>query len=330
MADDEGRLSLDQFAQEMTDEQEKATTGAADDATELETDLDAQGATEEEAGLETEEEVPEGDDETEEEEKPVVSAIAPPASWAKEDHDAWATLTPAAQLVVSRREADRDRAINIASSRAGQAEKQMQDYAEQLKAWVPQVAKTFRDRWDGFDWAGLARDNPLDYPQYREAYEAEQAQIAHAKREADKASEVAFSSFVKTEAEKLSTIAPELTDPAKGPERRKAAAEYAISNYGFTPDDVRNISAAELTILHKAKCWDDSQAQTKAAAIKVKTQPPAKPVPKAVSPVSGAPVSPQRALQGLNDRLTKKGGLDAFAALMTAEQEQGARKTVRR
>lgn len=125
----------------------------------------------------------------------------------------------------------------------------------------------------------------------------------------------------------MAELVPELLDPVKGPEERRKIGAYLL-DYGFDVKVLEDISAAELSIARKARLYDEAQAEAKKQAANPKKAPVIP--PKVISPASGAPVSPKRALQGLNDRLTKKGGLDAFAALMTAEQEQGAKKQVRR
>jgi hypothetical protein len=119
-------------------------------------------------------------------------------------------------------------------------------------------------------------------------------------------------------------MAPELADPEKGAERRAEVTKHLLSN-GYDAETMRHMSAFELTTCWKAMKWDQAQTEAKRREALPRKQTPA-PAPKAISPVSGNPVSPQRTLQGLRANLAKTGTLDAFVALDVAEQEAKARK----
>lgn len=337
-AADDGALSVDAFAAslepaEAKDEEEKVAS-STEGAGEGDVEEEPADAAEDEEDLHPEE--PEGDEEEE------GARLPPPASWAKEDHTAWGELTPAAQAVVARREADRDKAMAQAASKAGQAAaevKTLSEGYEQVKGFmtneVDRAKKAWVERWGNVDWVRAARElDPKEYNAYRVQADEEREQIAayeaHLERVAEKAAKASKSAreaFLAEQSTKLAELSPELADPEKGKERRVKTAEYLVKQ-GFPAEVLADISAAELTIADKARMWDEAQEAAKKQASLPRKNPvsTAKPVPSGSS--ASAP-TPQRNAQLANARLAKLGTIDAFVAALDADEAVRTRKARR-
>lgn len=330
-----GPITLDQFAAELTAEQEKA---AAPVEEEEEKPTDAEAVTEEEvAAAEELEAEAEGEEEEETEAEPE-SIPDPPQSWSKDDREAWNELTPKAREVVLRRESDRDKAISQAVQKASEAVKFVQQLATRTEEIAYLAEDQFEKRWQEktqgpIQWAQLARSmDPAEYQALRAEYETEKAAKETAAQRASEQSQLAYQAFVAEEFQKLGEIAPELADPKEGQSRREKVFSW-LESQGVPRDVFKHTAAVELKIAWKAMRFDEMEAKAKEQAKLPRKNPTAAPV-KAVRAAGSGDASPQRNLQALSQKLSNaKGlgaGLDAFAQLMTAEQEQAARKQARR
>jgi hypothetical protein len=275
------------------------------------------------------------------EESPAEPEIQAPQSWSKEDREAWAKLTPEARAVVSKREADRDRAVSQAVQKAAELGRQVQQYADQVEQYAALGADAFEARWQEnaagpIDWASAMRSaqtpEEFDSIQRNKAvYDAEKAEVERARKTAAEQSNAAHSAFLAEEAKKLPELAPELVDPERGEARRKEVAEF-LFNRGIDAESLRYASAAELGIASLAldglkyrEAQAKARAKAKAAPV---TQPTnAKPA-KAISPGAQASFpTKQRALQGLETRLTRSGSIDDATNLLLARDKLGGRAT---
>lgn len=317
-----GPISLDQFVAEMDAEQ-------AAPAVEDEDDAPVEAAADDEAPAEIEE--PEFEDEEEPEAAPIPD---PPVSWSKEDREGWAELTPKAREIVLRREADRDKAVSQAVQKASEATKAVQVLSEQTNQIAHLATDAFERKWQEktqgpIQWAALARQmDPAEYQALRADYEADKVEVERASKAAAEQSQLARSAFLTEEWEKLTKIAPELTDPKEGQARRAKVAEYLVGE-GIPGEAVGDASAVEWKIAWKAMRFDMMEAKAKEQSALPRKNPVAS-SPKPVRPVGSGDASPQRNLQGLSQKLTKSGKLDDFVALMDAEQAQATRKAIRK
>lgn len=338
-AADSGALSLDQFVGALDKDAE-----AANAETEEEIERQGDGETEVEAEAEAvEEDETEIEAEAEEEEEPEPEPepepkLPAPQSWAKEDRAAWDALPAAAQAVIAKREADRDRAVSEAATKAGRAAAEVQALAqnyEQVKNNVygelEREAETWSKRWGNVDWQRLADDRPKDYISYKAQADAEREQVFATKARLDKvaadakkASDLARTAFLAEQSDLLMTLSPELTDPEKGPARRAKVAEFLLKQ-GFSEDVLAEISAPELAISYDAMRWRDAQEAAKKQASLPRKNPTSTAKP---TPTGGgqAVASPQRTLQAASQKLTKTGRLDDFVNLLNAEEEHRSRK----
>lgn len=328
-----GPITLDQFAAEMTAEQEKAAAPAVEEEEAAPVEAEAEAVTEEE--IEAAEELEaEAEGEAEEEEPAPEPIPDPPQSWSKDDREAWNELTPKAREVVLRRESDRDKAIAQAVQKASEAVKFVQNLATQTEEIAYIAEDQFEKRWQEkaqgpIQWAQLARTmDPIEYQTLRAEYETEKAAKETAAKRAAEQSQLAYQAFVAEEFTKLNEIAPELTDPKDGQSRREKVFSW-LESQGVPRDVFKHTAAIELKIAWKAMRFDEMEAKAKEQAKLPRKNPIAAPV-KAVRAAGSGDASPQRNLQALSQKLSKSGKLDDFVALMNAEQEQAARKQAKR
>ena len=335
-----GPITLDQFVAEMDAAQASPAVEEEDEAAAPNPDNAApEGGDVEEEAPEVEAVAEEDEDaEIEEVEEPEAPIPDPPQSWSKEDREAWTELTPKAREVVLRREKDRDAAVSKAMQTASEVTKGLQVLAEQTQSIAHLATSEFERKWGkgeegNIDWVKLAqltRDDPYnyDYASTRAEFERERFELKQAQATASQQAELADRTFIAEQTKELQRIAPELLDPKEGKARREKVFSY-LTDHGFAPELLKNISAVELKIAWKAARFDEMEAKAKQAATAPRrnpTAPPAKPV----RPAGSGDVSPQRNLQGLSQRLSKSGKLDDFVALMDAEQAQAAAKAKRR
>ena len=329
-----GPITLDQFVAEMDAEQaapavEEEEEAAPEGAAQIE------AGAEEEAAAEIEEPEAAEEDEPEAPQEPIPD---PPQSWSKEDREAWSELTPKAREVVLRREKDRDAAVSKAMQQASEVSKAVQRLAEETTQIAHLATSEFERKWGkgeegNIDWvqlAHLSRQYPdqYDYVSTRAEFERERTDLREAQRQSAHKSELAHRAFIAEQSQELQRIAPELVDPKEGPARRTKVFAY-LTDAGFPPEVLKDISAIELKIAWKAARFDEMEAKAKQAATAPRRNPIAAPA-KPVRPAGNGDASPQRNLQGLSQRLTNSGKLDDFVALMDAEQAQAALKAKRR
>lgn len=217
---------------------------------------------------------------------PETPAIEAPRSWNAEDKAVFATLSPEAQAIVLAREEDRDRATSKAVTEAGQARKQAEQeaqtiaqYRAQMDAFLPQALQTFKSRWDGIDWAEEARIDPVRAFQAKAEFDKEQAQINQLQAAQQQAQAVEHQHHIRTVAEELPKLAPDLVDPKEGPARVSALQKFLIEEQGFSQDAIRWASASELSIAWDAMRYRALQAKAKDAINRTPSAPtkPSKP-----------------------------------------------------
>jgi hypothetical protein len=333
--DNTGHLTVEQGVQALMapvveHEEEASAESVEEEAPALEGAEPEDESAEEESGEETESE--EGEEEGE--------RLPPPTSWAAEDHDAWNALTPAAQAVVAKREADRDRAVAIAAQKAAEVGKTVKGIADRYEAVAAQITDdvgrakaSWQAKWGNVDWVRAGRElDPQEFNAYRAQAEDEKEQIlayeAHQNRvveDAKKASQLARTAFIEEEARKLHEKMPELVDPKEGPARRQKVASYLLESYtSFTPELLLDASADELIIAEKARRWDESQAVAKKqAALPRKATTP----PKAIAPGGLQGISQTRRNEAaLSARLTKSGSPEDAVALLLARSQKAAKR----
>lgn len=292
-----------------------------------ETETEADPAAEEVPGAETPAEEPEADPP-----EPAQPAAEAPQFWDAEAKAAFKTLTPDQQRIVAEQARAQNAAQNKAIEEAAQARKaaegqasKVTQLAEQLNAYLPKVAETFKDRWADHDWPKLAQEDPARYVADRAQYEAEQTQLKALAAQAEEASRLELQRYQTAEAEALVGLAaehaPELTDPKTAAQSRQDVARYLIGA-GYQPDQLSLVSAKDTVIAYKAMKWDQAQAAAKAAAAAPRPAPMPAPAPRATSGTvrpTAAPAqvpSRQRSVDNARASLSKSGSVDDAVALL--------------
>ncbi len=284
--------------------------------TQAETESEAEPTAEEAPEPET---AIEGEEGAEPESEPETPAIAAPTSWDANERAMFATLPAEAQQVIAGREAERDKAVFAAKQEAAEAKRAGAQEVEgltqlkgQLETLLPRAQQMAADKWANVDWVEWAKQDPAAATAGRFQYEAEIGELARLQAAHQEAAKATQRKFLAEEGDKLKELAPELADPVKGPERKKAVAQYLISQ-GADPQSLETLPAAAVAIAHKAYLYDQLKAGAKAPAPK----PAAAPAKAAVKPGAAAPVrSPQQqATQALNRFAQTRSLEDAVAAL---------------
>jgi hypothetical protein len=271
------------------------------------------------------EEAIEGEEEAEPESDPETPAIAAPTSWDATERALFATLPPEAQQVIAGREAERDKAVSKAQTEATQAKQaatqevqqiaQLKGHLEQI---LPKAQQVFQDKWANVDWVAWAQQDPQAAFIGREQFAAEQAEMGRLQAASQHAQRVAQQAFIAEEGEKLKTLAPELADPVKGPERRQAVAQYLIKA-GADPQGLETLPAAAVAVAYKAYLYDQLQAGAKPTP---KTPQPARP---AVKPTAAAPArTPQRQAEQITNRFRQTGSVEDAVAMLDARSVRKA------
>lgn len=300
---------------------------ASEDVSEPEAPLEAAEDQEIEAAPSAEE--PAEDDlgaETEETEE-AVAPLEAPRYWNHEAKAKFAALPPDLQAVVLEQEGPREAAAAKAKAEALEvrqsADREVQavrQLAEQLATFLPQAVETFKSKWGDVDapgyWKAVREAHGEEAERdFRDQYEAEQRHLAKLAQANAQAEAEARRLFVREETEKLKDIAPALADPEKGPERRTEVASYLLSQ-GIPKEALATISAAEMTISHKAMLWDRAQA-----AAKAKPKQPAAPAKAPVRPgAAPAQSSQQRSVTQVANRFAQKPTVDNAVELLLARK----------
>jgi hypothetical protein len=129
---------------------------------------------------------------------------------------------------------------------------------QRLEAMIPQEP----------DWAALAQHDSVDYAQKRAAWDQLQTQLTTVKQEQERLVEERqgqfqqhYQGYMQDQQRRLLTAVPELSEPGKAQEFFTSLNQYAINEYGFTPQEVNSVSDHRFLLMaDKARKWDLAQA----------------------------------------------------------------------
>lgn len=268
----------------------------------------------------------EADQEGEPDEAPTGQAIDAPPGMSDADLVEFKRLPPAQQSWLAKR----------ASDQTADYTRKTQDVAQRRKA-VDGMAQEFMGRIQTYDQI-LAKFtdpevSPPD-PSLRmtdpEAYENQLANFVHRRdlkerataergrlhQEAAKAQEAQQQAYWAREAEALAERAPKLATDVKA---RKDIYAFAQKE-GYTPDDLRMVSARDMTTLHKAMLYDAQQAAR--SAVKVAPKAPPKVIKPGSASAGGRPTQLSSAVQVLQ----LNPSVDTLAAAFEAELKAEKRR----
>lgn len=211
-------------------------------------------------------EVDAAEDEAEADEADAAEGGFGPQWWSKEAKARFAELPPELQAVVLEQEQKREAVTARAKQEAQEARRrasvrqaEAEGLAEQLGQVVPQAVEAHRSRWASVDWNAVAAMAGAEEVQRLRAQAiAEQQQLVHLAAAQAEASRRAHQAFLADEEDQLAGT--ELADQG----RRGEVARYLLQA-GALPERLKEITAMELTIAHKAMLWDRAQAGLKGA-----------------------------------------------------------------
>lgn len=240
----------------------------------------------------------EGDDGEEgEEEHPPVDA---PHSWSKEEKELFASLDPAAQAVIARREKERDAFVNAKAREASDTRRvveteardiigQMyQNHIQQLQVYAAQILPQAPDE------RLLYSNDPNDVTSYHRqaaAYQRAQGQqqelhqrIAQAQAEQQSALEQSQQAEIKADAQRLREELPEWFDPTTGPVLQQELQAIG-AELGYSPELMNEASSGDILALKRASEWKAKAAKYDALqGKKMETVRAAKGLPKMAKP----------------------------------------------
>jgi hypothetical protein len=251
-----------------------------------------------------------------EEQEPATPAVEPPAFYTKAEKEAFASLPPEQQQSIARlaREGERHTAKisqEIAAERKAIAdakaaiEQERAQYQQALLANFPQAPDP-----------RLIDSDPVEYLRQDAMYKqaVQQWQAAEHQRQQEVAEQQAQEQaqreeHIRTQAERLKELLPEIGDPVEGPKLATALMKFG-NEVGFDNEALSNADAEELVILHDAMKWRAAQASAKAAK--------AKPVPKVAAPGVGRTKAEMTADQRKSAlaRLERTGTIEDAVALL--------------
>ncbi|TNE39199.1 MAG: hypothetical protein EP347_05045 [Alphaproteobacteria bacterium] len=180
---------------------------------------------------------------------------------------------------------------------------------QQLQTAAPylewQLMGDFPELQTPADLQRLAFQNPQRFLQFQER----QAQLQQVKAEVEGIRAYEFDRNLMIEAGRLAELLPEFADPEKGDRARQAVHQYANS-LGISDDRLREASAIEVTVLHKAMKYDELQGNMKSA--RKKTKRPAK----VMRPGTDRPSDSRASYRKAMARLKKTGRVEDAAKVI--------------
>lgn len=237
----------------------------------------------------------EGEQEEQQEEIPPA-----PASWSKDDAEAWKSLTPEAREVVSRRERERDSHIRKVTMDAAEQRKSYErdsiaavaqhaeNYARQLQVYAEQLLVPAPDT--RLLYSGDENDRIRFYQQeaaHRESlaqHQRLQQEVTQSQQQAERARQSLTASEVEAEVEKLRDIFPEYLDPETGPNLQRELGAIG-QELGYTPELFAQAGANDIMALKKAAEWrDDALKYRQLMAKRMEGVRAAKSLPKMARP----------------------------------------------
>lgn len=240
----------DRFAAISGDEEKKPEEEVSDEAIAAEAEAQlSEGETVEETGE------PEGAE----------PSIDPPVSWNAEEKEEFKTLPPAAQKVIARREAEREKFVQSKAQEAKQARSQVEQeamqviqrqsaqYAQQLQQLLPAIPEKPSYQ--------LQIDDPIAFADQMEAHEYAVAQYNYVQHQIQQATVQAQQA--EAEAQRLaneqigSVLAeqfPEYLDPNEGPKLREQLGSIALE-LGYSAQQLANVDANDILAMRKVATY---------------------------------------------------------------------------
>ena len=255
----------------------------------------------------------------------------PPASWTAEAKELWAKLPPDVREVISSRETERERAINLKLQETSALRQQYeteqaqtlqyrQAYEQRLNVLAKQleanIPAEFRNIRSTGDLQQLSERDPAAAQRFM-IWRESAVQVLNELSALDqqKAAQASANqrTLVEREAKVLAEKWPELADPTRGSAIRDEIVEL-LHGFGFNNEEIGGIS--DHRILLFAKQFMEGQKALKALE-KAKAKVVVKPLPKVVAPSKGEATGPGNGVnKGALSKIARSGNMDATAAAM--------------
>lgn len=291
---------------------DEAADGAADTDTSPEEEDDSEGDATLDGDVD-EEEDDEGDVE------PETPAIEPPASWSREEQEAFSKLPPEVQATLARRESDREKAFGRKAEQLAADRKAADARIADMQAQYEQALSYFSQGIDTAeaepDWARLAEDDPFGYIEKRAKWDAKQTKLANlrveqermtAHRQAQAAEE--FQTYRSQQAEKLVSIIPEYNNQKVVAKERDGLVKHATETLGYAQEEL----AALLWDARAVKVLRDSYLLSRAKSVRAAATPTN---PSVQRPSSTRPDRSNAKVESIAKRFEKSGSLEDALAL---------------
>ncbi|WP_370309290.1 hypothetical protein [Sphingobium abikonense] len=282
--------ALGDFVDDFTDDVDANAEPEEEESGEDEGDDDAEDDASE---VEGDEEEGEGEEAAE---KP--EPVKPPVSWSKEDAEIFAKLDPAAQAVIQRREAERDRFVQQKSVEAAQTRdkvaneardiivRQHEEFAQKLEVYARSITPQRPDQ--RLLYTGN-QDDIVTYHRQQAAYEGAtaqlqelQQQIAQSQQAANAAREQSQHAERQMDAQRLREALPEWFDPASTIQTELQSIGQEL---GYPEELMREASSTDILALKKALEWKSKADKfDQAMGKKMETVRAAKGLPKMAKP----------------------------------------------
>lgn len=333
LAADNGPLSIEQAVAELEKPIEQEAAPAETETPPVEEqNTEAEPAAEDasEPGTAIEGEDAETDDAEAEGDEPELPAIEPPRFWDAEAKKRFGELPRDIQELLSQNEDRSVKATSKSLQEAAEARKAATEQASNLTALRTQLdqhiqtAKSrFKSKWENVDWnATIDQYGAEQALKFKNEFEADQAAIAQAERDATVAERTDLQNFTAKEMAKLPDLAPDLADPKIAPQRFEAITK-ALTSAGYTPKQMQWLDAFQIAAMNDALKWREANANAKAQIGLPKTAAkPAAPARPSVKPTA-APARPgssqQVRLKSLESKFASDPSIENLEALLNAQ-----------
>jgi hypothetical protein len=282
-----------------------------------------------------EEEAPEAEadepteDDIETEDEPELPAIEPPVSWKADAKDAFAKLPPELQKVVSERETERERFVQLKAQEAATTRQRVEQAAyEHIAELQRQTAETLEQYVAQpmpqqpdirLLQTGHEEHRVLFYQQ-QAAFEQATAQREQAQRQAEqaRAEQARYQQAIEAqEAEAFrATLAeqfPEFLDPSQNTKLQQELGSIA-SELGYSHEQIAEARATDILAMRKAADWKAKAAKYDALmSKKMEKVREAKALPKVSRPGAAQPKGAQDQARFQEARKKMRGGDNAAA-----------------
>jgi hypothetical protein len=226
---------------------------------------------------------PTGDEGEDTREQPATAAIAAPASWTRDEQEAFTKLPPALQQTISRRESQREAVLTQRSQEAAEARRSYdgerqaavalrQEYLQGLQKMLT-LAVPEAQAFSNVDWVALAQQNPAESVRLQAMREdlrnrlgAIEGQFQQQQAQLSQYQQQQLGEVVAKEHQALNEKMPDYGDQVKGAQLRKDLSTYLAERGGFTPQEISTAYDHRMVVIATKAMLYDRQISAAASA----------------------------------------------------------------